>query len=108
MCINMIASRSIKVPKLKKYGTKASLTLRAVDLCVPKAGPISVEKPGQGQCLSTSLLIFGRRCGMKELQCCFICLGHGNQGSLIGVVMCGDQKVADDFACYHFHPMSLL
>lgn len=36
-----------------------------------------------------------------ELQPGFICLDNGNQGCLIGRMMCGDQKVADDFACYH-------
>lgn len=43
-----------------------------------------------------------------ELQARFICLGSGNQGCLIGRMMCGDQKVADEFACYQSNRMSLL
>lgn len=43
-----------------------------------------------------------------ELQARFICLGSGNQGCLIGRMMCGDQKVADDFACYKSNRISLL
>ena len=45
----------------KKYGTKASLTLRAVDLCVPKAGPISVKN--RVKCLSWFFFGAGRLWG---------------------------------------------
>lgn len=50
---------------------------------------------------------FGQK-RLDELQTRFICLDSGNQGCPIGWLMCGDQKVAVDFACYQSNRMSLL
>lgn len=69
----MIASRSIKVPRLKKYGTKLALTLRAVELCVQCLRlDLLSRKPGQGLCLSISLLVLARRDRMNSSLALFV------------------------------------
>lgn len=104
----MICFSKYQSTEIEKVRHQASLTLRAVELCVQYLRlDLSQSKTGLRSMSDSVSIGFGQK-RSDELQARFICLGSQNQGCLICRMMCGDQKVAVDFACYQSNRMSLL